>query len=350
MKTIQLIIAILLLPFSIWYSVGVAIRNLLYRLGVKKTVRSALPTIGIGNLRMGGTGKTPHTEYLIRLFGDRRTALLSRGYGRKTRGYLLADRSSDRYSAANLGDEPYMIARKFPSLTVAVCEDRVEGLRQLSQLSEPPELVLLDDVYQHRHLRPTVTVLLTEYGDPFFRDFILPFGNLREFRSGRRRADVVVVTKCPPSMSPRRRNEYRRLLRLDARQQLFFSHIDYMEPQSLFGGHEWQPVREVLLVTGIANPEPLKHHFEKQCTVVHLPFPDHHRFDDSDCTQIIERFAKMSNPSKAVVTTEKDAMRMCEGPIARRLSSLPLFYIPIQVSLIDADDFHKFLRDKIQLS
>ena len=341
MRTIQLIIAILLFPLSIWYAVGVAVRNICFRHGILKSVPTSIPTIGIGNLRMGGTGKTPHTEYLIRLFSDKHTALLSRGYGRKTKGFVLADGTN---SARELGDEPAMISHKFPDLTVAVCEDRVEGVERLSQENNPPELVLLDDVYQHRQIKPTLMILLTEYGDPFFEDRILPFGNLREFRSGSRRADIIVVTKCPPLMSETKRNEYRRKLKLSSKQALFFSNIDYQQPQPLYNGTEWQPVKKVLLVTGIANPTPLIHHIEKQCTVKHLNFPDHHDFTATDCQQIIKAFITIKETSKAVITTEKDAMRLLSPSIKEMLQELPIFYIPIQVSFLEGDTFDKAIK------
>ena len=346
MRTLQLIIAILLFPLTIWYSVGVAVRNMLYRSGLKKSIPSVIPTIGIGNLRMGGTGKTPHTEYLVRLFSDRRTALLSRGYGRKTKGFLIAGKDADSkaHEAELLGDEPAMMAHKFPDLTVAVCEDRVHGIQCLAHQPEPPELVLLDDVYQHRHIRPTLTILLTEYRDLFSDDHILPFGNLREFRSGCRRADIVVVTKCPPSLSKPKRDEYRRKLRLGSRQHLFFSHIDYQPPRSLLDDNEWHPVKEILLVTGIAHPDPLKRHLERQSTVTHLAYPDHHAFSTADCHRIAARFRSLKESSKAVVTTEKDAMRLLSAPAREQLKELPIFYIPIQVSFTEGDTFDRTIK------
>ena len=337
MKTIQLLIAILLLPLSIWYAVGVAVRNWLYDVGIKKTARSPIPTIGIGNLRMGGTGKTPHTEYLIRLFANIDIALLSRGYGRKTKGFVLADRTHD--NALSIGDEPAMMAQKFPSLTVSVCEDRNEGIRQLAQQSHPPQLILLDDVYQHRSIRPNAMLLLTEYDDLYCDDHILPFGNLREARRQSRRADIVVVTKCPPMLSKSKRNQIRRHLHLLPHQALFFSSITYLEPHSLFDETEWHPVREILLVTGIAHPTPLKHHLERHCTVNHLSFPDHHDFSENDIHQITKAFSAIKEPSKAIVTTEKDAMRLRSSLTTQQLQQMPFFYIPITVTIDEEADF-----------
>jgi len=324
-----------------WYAVGVALRNMLYSCGIKKSDSPNIPTVCIGNLRMGGTGKTPHTEYLVRLFSDRRTALLSRGYGRKSTGFVIAEEES---TPAQVGDEPLMLKRRFPSLTVAVCEDRAEGIRRLAQLPEPPELVLLDDAYQHRKVKSTATILLTEFSDPFSDDRILPFGNLREFRSGNNRADIVVVTKCPPAISLRKREKYRRQLHLQSSQQLFFSQISYLPPQPLFEGQEWQPVKNVLLVTGIAHPAPLKHHLEKHCTVRHLDFPDHHSFTSEDCRHIANRFNAIKEESKAIVTTEKDAMRMLGAASNGQLTGLPIFYIPISIHFTDEDTFDMAIK------
>ena len=341
MKVLQLIIAILLFPLSIWYSVGVAVRNIFYSLNICKSTPTDITTIGVGNLRMGGTGKTPHTEYLIRLFNDMPTALLSRGYGRKTSGFHLATGNDDSYS---LGDEPAMMARKFPSLTVAVCKDRLEGVANLAKMENKPSLILLDDVFQHRKIKPSATILLTEYGDPFFNDHILPFGNLREFRNGHKRADIVVVTKCPTTLSDAKRNEYRQRLKLSPTQKLFFSYIDYSAPQPLFHDSPWQPVKEVLLLPGIAHPSPLKHHLEKLCTVTHIAYPDHHNFSDNDCHHIINTFNAIKDTSKAIITTEKDTMRLLRPDIRQLLNDLPIFYIPIKVSFFDNDIFDDTIK------
>ena len=370
MKPIRLILCLLLFPLTIWYAVGVAIRNLYYSLHNiqnSNAVRansgdSRSPvTIGIGNLRMGGTGKTPHTEYLVRLLQSPgfvsvpSVALLSRGYGRKTKGFLLADNSHQTSDTTHrtsdithlLGDEPAMMARKFPDLTVAVCEDRQEGIRRLMQLPRPPRIVLLDDVYQHRRVKPTLNILLTEYGDPFFRDHILPFGNLREFRSGRRRADIVVVTKCPSHLSNSEREQFRRKLRLSPKQQLFFSSISYQPFQPLYGRGQWQSVDEILLVTGIANPTPLQRHLGQSAAVTLLRYPDHHRFSPGDCRKILDTFNALASPAKAVVTTEKDALRLLAPSIAGMLDKLPVFYIPVKVEFLEDDSFNQTIKKNL---
>lgn len=338
MRTLRLIVCLLLLPLTVWYAVGVALRNMLYSLGVKKSTTPAVPTVGIGNLRVGGTGKTPHTEHLVRLFADRQTALLSRGYGRQTSGFVLA-KAGD--GADLLGDEPAMLARKFPALTVAVCEERLEGVRRLMQLPQPPELILLDDVLQHRALRPAVSLLLTEYGDPYFADHILPFGNLREFRTGRRRADIVVVTKCPHTLSAEEQRCFRDRMRLSPSQQLFFSTIDYGQPQPLYpatqGADFPSNCSHILLVTGIAHPQPLVDHLQRQAAVSHLRFADHHTFSTDDGKRIRKMFDALEAPAKAIVTTEKDAVRLLACNAGRQLEGLPVYYLPIAVRLLDGD-------------
>ncbi len=327
-----------------WYAVGVAFRNLLFSIGIKKSVSTSVPSIGVGNLRMGGTGKTPHTEYLIRHFSDYNTALLSRGYGRSTKGYVLADKTSD---ASQIGDEPAMMARKFPKITVAVCEKRVEGVEKLMQLPNPPEIILLDDVYQHRSIKPSLMLLLTEYGDPFFRDHILPFGNLREFRSGRRRADVVIVTKCPKELSIPEQEHYRKKLKLNNKQSLLFSYIDYQKPKKLYGEEPFENYDELLLVTGIANPKPLVKNLEEKWHVTHLPFPDHHDYTPADCKKIVDTFHALPAKAKAIVTTEKDAIRMMNPEVKEKLQKLPVFYIPIEIKFQNSSTFNTLVTKKI---
>ncbi len=325
-----------------WYAVGVAIRNLLFDWGVKRSVSPSVPTVGIGNLRMGGTGKTPHTEYLIRLLAGRRVALLSRGYGRETKGFVLADEHS---TDTQIGDEPLMMARKFPHLTVAVCEDRVEGIERLSQLAPNPDVVLLDDVYQHRSIKPSLNILLTEYGDPYFNAHILPFGNLRESRRGRNRSDAVIVTKCPHSLDDDEQRQIRSKLKINSKQKLFFSHIVYGAPISLYGDAPYAECDEVVLVTGIANPAPLVIYMEKKFKVHHIRFADHHSFTSADYRRIKDVFNTVESLHKCVITTEKDAARLLNDGARELLGSLPLFYIPIEIEIQNKSDFEKVIID-----
>ena len=273
-----------------WYAVGVAVRNLFYSLGLKKQEAPHITTIGVGNLSTGGTGKTPHVEYLLELLANRySTAMLSRGYKRKSKGFVLDDGSHD---ATLLGDEPAMIASKHPQVQVAVCEQRIEGVRRL--MEEPPlpadeeeeprrplELVVLDDVFQHRRIKPSINILLTEYRHPYFKDYILPYGNLREFRSGRYRASNVIVTKSPARLNPIEKHNIINDLKLQNYQKVFFSYLQYGEIQTLDGqpaGIDLRRIDRVLAVTGIAHPEPMIDELRRNCKLQHMCFADHHNY------------------------------------------------------------------------
>ena len=333
-------IAYPLFPLTMWYAVGVYIRNMLYATGIKKQEAPHITTIGVGNLSTGGTGKTPHVEYLLRLLADRySTAMLSRGYKRKSKGFVLDDGSHD---ARLLGDEPAMIARKFPQVQVAVCEKRVEGVKRMMENMEIPDnpeqpklpqLIILDDVFQHRAIKPSLNILLTEYRHPFYEDHILPFGDLREFKSARYRAGIIIVTKCPANLNPMVRHNIIHDLKLLKYQKVFFSYFKYGQMLTLDGKAvdiDLRRIDNVLVVTGIAHPEPLIDHIKQLARVQHLAFDDHHDFSPRDIECIRNTFAAMPGSNKIIVTTEKDAMRLqglCEG--------LPVYVIPIEVA------FHK---------
>jgi len=346
MKVMRFIVCLLFGPLTIWYGAVVAVRNWLYDRKLRKTYIPPVPTLCVGNLCIGGSGKTPHTEYLLRRLtqghsleewgittpADGPVALLSRGYGRSTKGFVLAD--ANHCSAADLGDEPAMMARKFPQVITAVCEQRAEGIRRLMALAEPPALIVLDDAYQHRAVQASHNILLTEYQRPYFRDFILPFGNLREGRRGRRRADTVIVTKCPFPLSETDRKKFSRHLKLDASQQLLFTTVNYRHPRTLFDHREasLKGYDEILLFTGIAHPQPLQEHLARHHRLTTLRFPDHHHYSASDIATIVRRFIQMPHGRAAIVTTEKDAARLWDNPAAEQLKKLPLFYLEIDVT------------------
>ena len=316
-------ISCLLFPLTCWYAVGVHFRNLFYALGIKKQEAPHITTIGVGNLSTGGTGKTPHVEYLLRLLADRYpTAMLSRGYKRKSKGFQLDDGSHD---AALLGDEPAMIARKFPQVQVAVCEKRVEGVKRLMKKPEiqespdnpeppaTPQLIILDDVFQHRAIKPSVNILLTEYGHPYYKDHILPYGDLREFKSARFRAGIVIVTKCPANLNPIERHNMLRDLKLQNYQRVFFSYFKYGDLQTLDGKPVQVDLRRmdnILVVTGIAHPEPMLAELRQYTKVHHLAFADHHDFTARDIARIKDTFSSLSGSKNIIVTTEKDAIRL----------------------------------------
>lgn len=347
----------LLLPLTMWYAVGVAVRNLFYSLGLKKQEAPHITTIGVGNLSTGGTGKTPHVEYLLELLANRySTAMLSRGYKRKSKGFVLDDGSHD---AALLGDEPAMIASKHPQVQVAVCEQRIEGVRRL--MEEPPlpadeeeeprrplELVVLDDVFQHRRIKPSINILLTEYRHPYFKDYILPYGNLREFRSGRYRASIVIVTKSPARLNPIEKHNIINDLKLQNYQKVFFSYLQYGEIQTLDGqpaGIDLRRIDRVLAVTGIAHPEPMVDELKRRCKVQHLRYSDHHRFTSRDIAHIGDTLKNMQGQRKIILTTEKDATRL------RGLTKdLPVYILPVKVAFHkDGDlDFDRVIESSVR--
>lgn len=324
-------ISYLLFPLTMWYAVGVAVRNILFALGIKKQEAPHITTIGVGNLCVGGSGKTPHVEYLLRMLsGKYATAMLSRGYKRRSKGYVADD---GRHDVAQLGDEPAMIAAKFPQVQVAVCEKRVEGIRQLMEQEEKPQVVVLDDVFQHRQVKPSINILLTEYRHPFFKDHILPYGNLREFKSARYRAGIVIVTKCPSVLNPVDKHNIIHDLRLQNFQKVFFSYLKYGAVTDLEGREADIDLRHVghaLVVTGIAHPEPMVEEIKRRCKVRHLAFADHRDYTASDVAKIRSAFEALPAGQNVILTTEKDAMRL-----RGKTEGLPVYVLPVDVA------FHK---------
>ncbi len=342
-------ISYVLFPLTCWYAVGVRFRNLFYATGIIKQEAPHITTIGVGNLSTGGTGKTPHVEYLLRMLSDKYpTAMLSRGYKRKTKGYVEDDGSHD---PAQLGDEPAMIATKFPHVKVAVCEKRLEGVQHLMErppLAESsenqentetqesdtvPQLIVLDDVFQHRRIKPSINILLTEYGHPYYNDHILPYGDLREFKNARFRANIVIVSKCPAVLNPVERHNIAHDLRLQNYQKAFFSYLVYGQPTTLDGRPtdiDLSRIDNVLAVTGIAHPDAFIAELKQRTRTQHLAFADHHDFSASDIARITSAFEALPGSNKIILTTEKDAMRL-HG----KTGKLPVYYLPITVA------FHK---------
>ncbi len=304
MKTIRLI----LFPLALVYDFITTLRNFFYNVKVFKSTRFDLPVIAVGNLSVGGTGKTPQIEYLIRLLqDDNKVAVLSRGYKRKTSGFVLLE---DHHGAEDVGDEPLQFFKKFSKISVAVDANRVNGIEELKK-SVNPDIILLDDAFQHRKVRAGFYILLTKYGDLYSNDFLLPTGNLRESRRGASRADAIVVTKCPNDLSDEGKLKIKEKLRID--RPIFFSTISYAETTKGSQHIQLNELKdyEVLLVTGIANPTPLLAFLsEQECKVNHLKFPDHHRFSDQEIAQIQAKFDVVSSEKKLLLTTEKDYMRL----------------------------------------
>ena len=319
------ILRILLFPFAVLYGLITSIRNFLFDKGILKSTSFDIPVIAVGNLSVGGTGKTPQIEYLIRLLSDKyKVATLSRGYKRKSEGFVLGDGTSN---AEILGDEPFQFYQKFPNIQVAVDANRTNGIIQLLSQKVKPEVILLDDAYQHRKVKAGFYILLTSYGDLYADDFMLPTGNLRESRSGANRAGIIVVTKCPKDLSEQKQEEIRLKLNLNVSQQIYFTFIDYDD--AIFGKEEKIAVDAIkieskLLLAGIAKPAPFFEYLKNE-NDEYLTFPDHHHFSDADLDEIQNK-AK----GEKIITTEKDYVRLKESKLVSQL-----YYLPIKSTFIN---------------
>ncbi len=327
---------LILYPFSFIYGLVMAVRNRLFDYGVFKSTTFDVPIISVGNITVGGTGKTPHSEYLLQLLGEKfSVAVLSRGYGRKTKGFLEVTESS---TPSSCGDEPCQIKGKFPSHTVAVCEDRCEGIRRLLALKNF-DVIVLDDAFQHRWVKPGLSILLMDHQRPLYKDAVIPSGRMREFASGVKRADVVIVTKCASLIPEKERNMIKKKLRLE-KQELFFSSFSYGVLKPIFKngvdiGQEF-PIVDILLLTGIANPLPLKNHLiENGAKVELLSFPDHHQFSQKDINLLAKQFVIIKSKDKIIITTEKDAMRLQSGLDIPEDIMKCMYFIPIKVKIQD---------------
>ncbi len=323
----------LLFPLGFVYWMVTFCRNLFYDWGWLKSHSFSLPIIAVGNLSVGGTGKTPHIEYLIRLLQDKKIATLSRGYGRKTKGFILADENEN---AATIGDEPFQFYSKFKNISVAVDANRSNGIEQLQNLVHP-EVILLDDAFQHRKVKAGFYILLTDYNHLFTQDYILPFGNLREPSIGKKRADVIIVTKCPSDISEIAMQKIEKNLKVDV--PVFFSKIVY--DMYLWNSSQKVEVKEMvdskLIVAGIANPTSFVQFLKKNTDDV-LLFPDHHTFSDKDIETILA-----TAKGRKIVTTEKDYMRLHD-----KVESSQLWYLPITIEIIENQNkLDKLIRNYV---
>jgi tetraacyldisaccharide 4'-kinase len=342
----MIILRILLFPFAILFNLITTLRNRLYDQGLKPSVKFELPVIGIGNLTVGGTGKTPLTEYIIRLLArNYKVATLSRGYGRKSRGFRIAQPTDN---AASLGDEPYQFFVKFGDrIKVAVGEERALAIPNILQSYPRTQVILLDDAYQHRSVAPSLNILLSDYHRPFYEDFLLPAGRLRESRTGAERADIVVVTKCPIEMTDEEMIDIEKSIREFAERPVFFTHIRYGNPTPVTDGYQ-KMSDQVALLTGISNTKPLKHYVGQNYKMTkHFKFSDHHAYTASD----LERLKRFINdhPSTSIITTEKDKVKLASPELESLTRSLPLFYLPIEVEFIkNGQDFDEIVLNSIK--
>lgn len=342
----MILLRILLFPFAGLYYLITQSRNRMYDRGLKPSVSFDIPVVSVGNITVGGTGKTPMIEHLIRLLqNDFKVATLSRGYGRTTKGIRIANAQEN---AMTLGDEPFQFYTKFGKrIKVAVGEERALAIPTI--LLEHPEtqIVLLDDAFQHRKVKPGFSILLTDYHRPFYDDFLLPAGRLRESKWNAGRADVVVVTKCPPEMSEDKRIEIEKAIRNYAERPIFFTNIRYGNP-SPFSTTKKPIGKQVVLVTGIGNSKPLISYVKQNFTLLkHLKFNDHHIYTERD----IEAMTTLGydNANLSFLTTEKDKVKLDAPQFQSIISSLSFFYIPIEIDFIkDGKDFDEIVLNNVK--
>lgn len=337
-----------LIPLSWIYGLVTGIRNLMFEMGILKSKSYDVPVISVGNLTVGGTGKTPHTEYLIRLLhNDNQIAVLSRGYKRKSKGYILAEPDMPM---TKIGDEPYQMKKKFPFIHMAVDKNRCHGIEELISSSTKPDVdvIILDDAYQYRYVQPGINILLMDYHRLIYLDKLLPAGRLREAKSGKNRADVVIVTKCPDNITPMEQHGIASSLDLENWQQIFFTTFVYGDPYKVEDPSQTITLddlksKDILLVTGIASPEQMEYDLSKlgiKFDSIH--FPDHHNFTTEDIAQI-----KRQSKDKIIMMTEKDAARI-EGLFGE--DSARIYALPIQVEFLGNKgdiDFNKIIKSYV---
>lgn len=341
---------VLLLPLAILYGLIIYIRNRLYNRNYLKSAEFNFPLICVGNLSVGGTGKSPMVEYLTKLLRkEYKLGTLSRGYKRKTKGYALANEFT---TALEIGDEPMQFHQKFPDVAVASCEERIVGIPHMLQDVPDLQAIILDDAFQHRTVKAGFNILLTEYGNLYSNDFFLPTGDLRDEWASAKKAQVIVVTKCPYDLSAEAKQKIIRDLKPEAEQKVFFTTIEYGTPYHIINrSDDWllTPRDEVLLVCGIANPKPLKEYLhEKTHTYYQQDYSDHHIFSIDDLNEIIEKFDRIHAKDKLILTTEKDAVRLVK--FSEQLASLPMYVLPIQHFFLfdEGPQFNELVKDFIR--
>lgn len=343
------LIRILLAPFALLYGLIISFRNSFYDSNVLRSTSFSVPVIGLGNLSIGGAGKTPHIEYLIMLLREYiDIAVLSRGYKRKSKGFNFVN-VQDRVSRS--GDEPIQFKRKFRNVTVAVAESRVTAIPEIMKYYPDTQCILLDDAFQHRSVKPGLNILLTEFDMPFTRDYLLPMGRLREWRSDASRADVIIVTKCPNELSYQDMSNMQLEIAPENNQTLFFSKYEYYHPYLLVDGRRRLQLTEdlsVVLLSAIASVDYLINYLEGLCReVISYKFEDHHYFNDRDLETLKKGFENVENEKKIILTTEKDAVRLFEHKQFIVTNSLPVYILPIGVKFLHDDGmkFDSFIKD-----
>lgn len=335
----------LLYPISIIYGIIVSIRNFMFEYKILPSREFNFPIISVGNLTVGGTGKTPHIEYLVKLLKkDFKIATLSRGYKRKTSGFVLATKDS---KVKDIGDEPKQIKQKFPNIPVAVDANRVKGIKNLMKEINP-DIILLDDAFQHRYVISGLSILLIDYNRPIDEDYLLPYGELRESRHGMRRANIIMMTKTPKDIKPIEKRIIEKNLKPFPYQTLYFTTFSYAEIEPVYKEIKAKKLDaetikkqefDVMLVTGIARPEELIVHLEENYTAPceHLIFSDHHNFSKNDIQEIAAKFNAIKNQNKIILTTEKDAMRFQDLDFIDEQIKKQMYYVPLEIEIMNGD-------------
>ncbi len=349
---------ILLYPLSLLYGLATSVRNFLYDKEILASKEFDLPVLCVGNITVGGTGKTPHTEYLVDLLirNNFRVATLSRGYKRKTKDFRIAVPGS---GVNEIGDEPLQIFSKYPGITVAVDRKRVNGVKKILKEKPDTDVIILDDAFQHRKITPGFSILLTDYDRLIVYDYMLPFGNLRESASNMHRADIILVTKSPENLSPIQRRLIVKEMEKAPYQNLYFTTIVYKDPLPVFGQENGCPTLlaeepedcDILLVTGIANPDPLKKYLaNKNRKIVHLTYADHHNYSEDDLKEIINAWNSLKSSVKYIITTEKDAVRFREFSNIAESIKTAFYYIPVGIDFLndDRDEFDNLIIDYVR--
>jgi tetraacyldisaccharide 4'-kinase len=333
---------IVLAPFSLIWLIVTELRNRMFDLGIRKSFQIPNKSICIGNLSLGGTGKTPMTAFLAKMFeNDLNVQILSRGYGRKTSGFLEVKETD---SAENVGDEPLFYKLKFKNkVSVAVCENRKEGIENIGK--DNFDLLLLDDAFQHRKVRAGFNILLTPYNNIFSKDFLVPMGTLRESSINANRANCIVITKCPNNIEETEKNKILQELK-KFNKPIFFSHIGYHIPIPF--GKPIQQITRVILVTGIANPKPLVEFLEKTYQIELVNFPDHHQFKQSEIEQIHRKIDTFADDQTAIFTTEKDFARLNSEISNWKLENYPWYYVPIEMEFENEIEFESLINNYVR--
>ena len=343
---------LLLLPFLPFYALAVWARNWMYDAKILSSRKAQIPTIGVGNLCVGGSGKTPHVEYLVRLLKDEfKVCTLSRGYGRKSKGFVLA---KEPMSSAVLGDESMQYFQKFSDVSVCVDADRLRAIRNLKTEAPDTEVILLDDAFQYRALKPGLSLMLTDYFRPCYTDYLLPVGNLRESRCAMKRAEIIVVTKCPTILSPIVKDDILQKIKPRQNQEVYFSYMKHGPLHNLDGSIceiNKDALNHFVVISGIFNPYPLVEHLRTYTKDIKLfQFSDHHEFTKTELKRIRKYFLDYFCNHKYIVTTEKDLMRLKDSPVFAEISDLPICYVPVEVAFHKdgKEEFDKRILDHVR--